>query len=109
MKIDWKDAIYLSYALAAIENVGGETTLPLKTDISRWISKTCPECSSEADLMGYDHICDKEGNVLIGCEGYWVINPRVLGLDNPDWDDWMEYVDPTENEESDTILILSIN
>jgi hypothetical protein len=52
----------------------------------------CPECAQFPDESDYPHISDKEGNVLIGCEGYWTVDPGKIGLDRGNWDDYRQYL-----------------
>lgn len=61
-----------------------DTPLPGLTD-------TCPECGETVDGWNTDHILgvDREENVyvIIGCEGYWVIDPKYAMMDNTNWSD----------------------
>lgn len=34
------------------------------------------------------HVIDTDGYVLVGCEGYWMIDPNKLGWAKPNWQDW---------------------
>lgn len=47
----------------------------------------CPECgSADATYCDGDHTFDLTDRVLlIGCEGYWTVDPNMLGLDCPGW------------------------
>lgn len=88
MRIDAKMADYLK---AAVEMV---TVNPER--IERWISDVCSECCEEVSEFEYandSHVfTDREGDtpiMLIGCEGYLMINPNVLGVSAPNWQDWM--------------------
>ena len=55
--------------------------------IRPWETQRCPECGQKIDRPDGDHIMSS-GRVLVGCEGFFVINPNVLGILNPDWKDW---------------------
>jgi hypothetical protein len=55
--------------------------------ISPWATPYCPECG-ELNPTDDNHLTF-EGIVLIGCEGYFVINPNVLGITNTRWCDWL--------------------
>lgn len=61
---------------------------------------TCPECGWEfdsrvdamTDTNGAHLVLELSGDVfavLVGCEGYYVINPALLGLgaEHPNWSD----------------------
>lgn len=89
----------LRYAAAVQDQIDKD---PLK--LSRWLTRTCPECGQErhddwdrhdrTDPDHYDehHIVYK-GHIVIGCEGYWVIEPRSVGIDSEYWNDWTEEED----------------
>lgn len=58
--------------------------------VLKWATNVCPECGEEIisdDDTDEFHILFW-GNVLIGCEGYWVIDPNELGIDSPNWNPW---------------------
>jgi hypothetical protein len=85
------DALYLAQYLLASRK-GDNPARPWQTTI-------CPECGEipTQNRMGglngdmpYTHILDADGFVLIGCEGYWVINPNVINTYSPNWHDWHE-------------------
>lgn len=70
-------------------------------EIQRYCTPICPECGMNALDMTqvqkdwHDWYIDANGRVttiiLIACEGYWVINPRKLGMAGPqEWSDWTE-------------------
>jgi hypothetical protein len=86
------DANYLLRYLMA-SSKSDNPTIPWQTTI-------CPECGDipTPDRLGglsgtspYTHILDDDGYVLIGCEGYFVINPAVLGITS-NWSDWTEEI-----------------
>jgi hypothetical protein len=55
--------------------------------IGKYLTPTCPECDERPyDDEGDDgsHIVIS-GFIVIGCEGYWAINPNALGIDHPNW------------------------
>lgn len=55
---------------------------PLAT-IAPWVTTECPECCG---VEGYENLHTMIGKiVLIGCEGYFVINPNAVGIDSPNW------------------------
>lgn len=61
----------------------------------------CPECGADFDSR-VDAMTDTDGAhlvlelsgdvfaVLVACEGYYVVNPALLGLgaEHPNWSDW---------------------
>lgn len=57
------------------------------------ITSVCPECREYVDSSDPAHVTAPAGivdgiAVLIGCEGYHVINPARVGLDDTGWEDW---------------------
>lgn len=81
------DDRYLAAARAAID--AGPDREP---SVAPWLTPVCQEC--EVRVEGYpfpDHVAlhvTHAGYVLIGCEGYWQINPNRLGIESPNWQDW---------------------
>lgn len=90
MRITTRTATYLLAVATAIE--AGRTDLIL-TDI-------CPECNEKIDLFDTDHLVMERHPdvfagpnttaawVIVGCEGYWVVNPATVGLPIDMWQDW---------------------
>lgn len=74
---------YVAAARRAIDN--------REPAIEKWLTTKCTECGAEPDEGDAEHIFTAEGYILIGCEGYWIINPNALGIDRPNWDDWTDY------------------
>jgi hypothetical protein len=57
--------------------------------IVRWLTTTCTECDHEPIAEGTEREHGMLGDfVLIGCEGYWLINPNAVGIYNENWYDW---------------------
>jgi hypothetical protein len=56
-----------------------------------WLTPRCPECGDvprpDEDVVHVVHV----GHVVIGCEGYRVINPNSVGVQSENWDDWTEH------------------
>jgi hypothetical protein len=66
--------------------------LPSLDVARRWLTTVCPECGE--DQTGQDdgsHVM-VGGWVAVGCEGYHVINPAVVGQGTGGWNDWTEDV-----------------
>lgn len=69
-------------AAARIEIVEGPD------NVRPWLTLRCTECGHIPDAGDTVHTLSDDGYVLIGCEGYWLINPARLGLDAGQWQDW---------------------
>jgi hypothetical protein len=64
--------------------------------ISGPLTSTCPECESnfaDSDEAHEDteHIIVATTSdtfaVVVACEGYFVVNPNLVGIDSPNWSD----------------------
>ncbi len=71
---------YLTAVIAAVDDLPEEA-----------ITDVCPECG-EQQTTGENHaviVREEDGLAVlvlaIGCEGYWVIDPALVGLNAPDW------------------------
>jgi hypothetical protein len=53
-------------------------------NIAGYLSPTCPECGHCARPDDGAHITLGDA-VVVGCEGYWVINPNTIGIPRPQW------------------------
>lgn len=49
-----------------------------------FLSPICPECGQLADAEGGLHVV-LGAAVVVGCEGYWVIDPNTVGIPKPNW------------------------
>ncbi len=53
------------------------------------LTDRCTECGEVPGWPNEDHITlprpDGSAAVVIGCEGYYLINPNLVGIDAPDW------------------------
>jgi hypothetical protein len=57
-------------------------------DVIPYLGNYCSECDSHIDSFNSEmHLLYKE-RLLIGCEGYWFINPSHLGIHSPNWSDY---------------------
>jgi hypothetical protein len=52
--------------------------------VQPYLSPLCPECNQIPEPEDGIHIV-LGAAVVIGCEGYWVINPNVVGIAKPNW------------------------
>lgn len=86
--MDVKSAHYAYVVARAIEMRGGSTE-GIKVTI------TCPECDQPTNYWGAtdtgDHLVlalpNGQHMLLIGCEGYWIVDPGSVGLDRGNWTD----------------------
>ena len=69
------------------------------TPIAECISPICNECDirfGDMDEQQRAHHRVYRGMILVCCEGYWMINPRALGLPDEigkNWQDWTKVSD----------------
>ncbi len=64
------------------------------TNVDRWslgLSRVCPECGANTETMTSEQ--DEahrmvDGWVVVGCEGYYLCDPALVGLDRGQWTDW---------------------
>jgi hypothetical protein len=49
-----------------------------------YLSPICSECGQIPEPQDGDHVV-LGAAVVIGCEGYWLINPNVVGIHRPNW------------------------
>lgn len=90
---------YMAAALMPVQDYAEAVTDAL-TDgrINPPLTTRCPECDSDfADLdeayEDAEHIivlttADTTA-VIVGCEGYYVVDPNLVGIDCPNWEPWM--------------------
>lgn len=50
----------------------------------------CPECSEHVNPDTDDgrHTFTTKGMLVIGCQGYFVHDPALLGIDRGQWENW---------------------
>lgn len=83
----------------------GELTDEQKTkvaEIERYLTQRCDECDLTVDEMSERHrVLHRvyKGQVMVCCEGYWVINPNIVGIENKNWSDWTELTDAEIEDE----------
>jgi hypothetical protein len=52
------------------------------------LNRYCPECGREAELDGEHITIATVGGftvAVIGCDGYWCIDPKLVGIHAPNW------------------------
>lgn len=54
------------------------------------LTRTCPECGAHVYPGDPNHVLTSDGYVVVGCEGYWTVNPNLVGVYAPNWCDWRE-------------------
>lgn len=92
MLIDLKAA---RHVLACVEALVAEK-LPLEHRVSE-----CPECCEEIDIFNTEHLIWGERDdvvIIIGCEGYWAIDPALVGIDSPNWQPAGQYLSDELND-----------
>lgn len=100
LTLDEKDLEYLASFNRAVE-AGFEAHVP-------WLTKLCQECGVGALESGYPHIVDRDGHVLICCEGYHQVNPNTIGLLDEQWMDWHEEIGGLEPPLPDELEHLAV-
>lgn len=97
-------ATYLDRATKAINE--GKIEIPL--------TNRCQECGTLIDTYlsasGDDpHLVMQTTSdtyaVLVGCEGYWQVNPTLLGMSGNMWQDWTD--NPLGNKEGEVTCVLN--
>ncbi|MFK0015704.1 hypothetical protein [Streptomyces sp. NPDC091027] len=84
MELSTKDKEYLAAVRSAPVDV-----------IAPYMRVDCPECDFDVSWNdNEDHVVVGSA-VVIGCEGYYVVDPNVVGVPTPDWCDWREPAVPT--------------
>jgi hypothetical protein len=53
------------------------------------VTSTCTECGKTPDVGDEEHLCllmpDGRTAVVVGCDGYWLIDPASVGLFGTNW------------------------
>jgi hypothetical protein len=67
------------------------------TDLSAYgLRQVCTECGEHVEAMTESeraaHVIVEpfERWIVVGCEGYWLVDPAAVGLDRGHWQDWRE-------------------
>ncbi|MEU0218721.1 hypothetical protein ABZ281_28090 [Streptomyces sp. NPDC006265] len=60
--------------------------------IEPYLTSVCTECDRHVNPSDPDGHVMVGYNVVIGCEGYWLIDPTVVGIWRPNWHDWRKTV-----------------
>lgn len=93
MKLTTADLVYLSRFAQMTRNGTDLSPIPEK-----YLTSKCPECGDDAGNLQFPHTTanrtdgtqylEREDDlILIGCEGYQVIDPKLFGIQG-NWDDW---------------------
>lgn len=97
--------------LAAISDKLRELDVPGKPaqiqdipGIAPYLTTDCPECGQNPIDNSFPHLTASPDQtthgylhrdsdiILIGCEGYHILNPSLLGMDPEGWDDWTHFI-----------------
>ncbi|WP_188186939.1 hypothetical protein [Nonomuraea sp. SYSU D8015] len=62
--------------------------------IAPWLTSRCSECGQEPALDP-DHVVIPP-YVVVGCEGYHMVNPVALGLQDARTSSWIDWREPAE-------------
>lgn len=61
-------------------------------EVARYLTDRCTECGRVIGLFDDGHVVierpDGRTAVIVGCEGYRIVNPNVVGINAPNWSDW---------------------
>jgi hypothetical protein len=71
----------MAYIDAVHRAIRGSTT-----GIRKYLTATCTECGARPSAHDDAHVVI-DGFVVIGCEGYWLVDPNALGIARPNWTD----------------------
>lgn len=79
-----RHAAYVAAVEAAMDPEG------VRAEVDRYFTSVCPQCDSVADHRDgvhvmVDHAWEDTTVLAIGCEGYWAIDPNVVGIHDPNW------------------------
>lgn len=80
IRIDERTAIYLAAYFANRTNLTAYDDAP----------PICPECGCHAQESPYPHIVDEHDNILVGCEGYFLVDPAKIDLPGGNWSDFRD-------------------
>lgn len=78
IKIIDRDAAYLAAYFA------NRTSLTAYDDAP----PICPECGCHAQESPFPHIVNESDEILIGCEGYYTVDPGKIDLIGGNWSDF---------------------
>jgi hypothetical protein len=89
----WIDRETAAYVLAVVAGVERSTLHP------EHLTAVCPECEQQQTFLDNDlHLVVSSAAgkvaVVVGCEGYWVVDPKLVGIDAPNWQSVSEQVGP---------------
>jgi len=82
--------------------------------VAPWRTGTCPECGGRVHGGGLvpagpggaeAHVLIR-GAVVLGCQGYPIVDPAAVGLDRGEWEDWRGSLDAAYiNDEGDGYVV----
>jgi hypothetical protein len=58
--------------------------------VEPYMRADCPECDYDLDPNDPEDHVVIGSMVVIGCQGYWIVNPNVVGIEKPNWCDWTD-------------------
>lgn len=96
MLFDTRSAEYLA---ACTKLITTPQSPEVMDKVRPYLTNRCSECGEVVNIFATHHVVVADGQdgtgayVVIGCEGYWLINPNVVGVKNIDWQDWTKPVD----------------
>lgn len=98
---EWAEQFGCEHDLLPTHNYVTSVIDQVKKDhmvLAEYLSSKCPDCDGK--IYGPRHmnptqkswhlIIKHDGHefVVVGCEGYFVVNPNLVGISSPNWDDW---------------------
>jgi hypothetical protein len=63
--------------------------------IEPYLTSVCTECDTHVAPSDPDGHVMVGSSVVVGCEGYWLVDPNAVGISMPHWDDWRKAVEST--------------
>lgn len=60
------------------------------------LTERCPECGQVPMGSDLDYHRMHDDNVIVACEGYYVVDPNLVGFDSPNWMDWKDNIEDVD-------------